>query len=433
MHTVDLSDESGFSLVEILVAAFVLVAGALVAFSLIDGANKSISLNSARIGATNLGRELVEYGRATDYDSLQPSLLVAALQTRAGGTGTPWTVERRGVRYTVEASVCTFDDAKDGLAAAPPANACPAAAPIAGVTTVEQNPDDFRRVTFVMTWKVRGRTASATQSALIVNPAGGLGPRVTGLEPASSEVTSDSATSWSPTLLTTDSAVAVRWIVDDGVSQGDATGGPTSWGLSWPLGAPRTDPLDVDGTWVVDGTYSLQAQATSSRGIPGEARVATVRVNRHAPAVVPGLAGGFNARHGIVDMHWRRDPESDLIGYRVERSDGAVVCGPTTDGREWASTSCIDHSPPSSNSVKYTLYAIDCAPQSLTSCTPRKGVASTLPVKLAAADAPAAPELITAARTPEGLPQLDWPDPPAGSYVAFYLIYRVQGTVTGAP
>jgi type II secretory pathway pseudopilin PulG len=428
VHCRNLRDSSGFTLVEVLVAATILVAGALVAFSLIDGANKSISLNSARIGGTNLARELIEDARGTDYDNLQPSLVVPALQARAGGGGTPWTLQRRGVTYSIETSVCTFDDPKDGLAVTPPANACPAAAPIPGVTANEQNPDDFRRVTITLTWKARGVTSTARQAALIVNPAGGLGPRITNFAPDNSEVTSDAVSAWSPTSLLSTSAAAVTWNVNDGLSQGTASGGPTSWSFAWGLGAPRLDPIDVDGSWVVDGTYTIAAQAKDSRGVPGEAKVITVRVNRHQPDSVTGLEGGYNGRHGgIVDLQWQAYPERDLIGYRVVRaSDGATICGPS-GGAEWTKRWCTDPTPSAAANDTYRVYAVDCAPPSVTTCTPRPGDPMPLNVPLSAGSAPDPPGLVTVSRV-DGLPVLDWPDPPAGSGIRSYRIYRDTGT-----
>lgn len=421
------ADEAGFSIVEVLVAAVILVTGALVAFSLIDGANKSISLNSARIGATNLARELIEYARGTDYDKLQPGQVVPALQERLGGSGAPWTLQRRGITYTVAVAVCTFDDPKDGLAATAPANACPPASPIAGVTAIEQNPDDFRRVTVTLTWRARGVNSRSEQSALIVNPAGGLGPRITDFQPVNSEVTSGAATSWSPTVLTSTPATAVTWNANDGVSQGNATGGPAGWAFTWPLGAPKLTPITVDGTWVVDGTYTVAAQAKDSRGVPGEARMVNVRVNRHRPAQVPDLSGGFNARHGgVVDMHWQPYPERDLLGYRVRRrSDPTWICGPS-GGDEWTQTRCTDPNP-GSGTRTYEIFAVDCDVPSLTTCTARTGDPTELTIDLSAGAPPPAPTSLTVTWE-ENLPRLVWLQPPTGSNILFYRIYRDGGT-----
>src|SRR5215211_1598695 len=191
-----LRDSSGFSLVEVMIAALILLIGAGAAFSLIDTANRSASANNARVGGTNLTRELTEYARTTDYDLLQPTQLLTALRKHSSIAGSlsggKWTIERRGVTYEVSASVCTFDDPKDGLGAAAPDNACPKPAAVAGAPA-EVNPDDFRRVTYRVNWKIRGHVGKASHSTLVVNPAGGLGPRITGFdEPGAQIATGDS-------------------------------------------------------------------------------------------------------------------------------------------------------------------------------------------------------------------------------------------------
>src|SRR5215210_2788910 len=126
------SDERGYTLVELMVASLVLVIGVLGTFSLLDGANRTTVTNNARMGATNLAREVLEDARSLDYDLLTPAQLVPSLQAKPNmsGSGTPWKVTRRGIEYTVEASVCTFDDPKDNVAATPPANVCTPQAPV---------------------------------------------------------------------------------------------------------------------------------------------------------------------------------------------------------------------------------------------------------------------------------------------------------------
>src|SRR5829696_7565824 len=96
-----LSDERGYTLVELLVAAFVLVVGMAGAFALLNGANPSWSPTKPRRGGTNLARELLEDARSIDYDALKPPTITAALQAKVGGTGTPWEISRRGIKYTV--------------------------------------------------------------------------------------------------------------------------------------------------------------------------------------------------------------------------------------------------------------------------------------------------------------------------------------------
>ncbi len=429
-----LRDSPGFSLVEVLVAALVLMVGAGAAFSLIESANRSVSFNSARVGATNLGRELSEYAKTTDYDLLQPSQVVAALRQHASIAGTlsgaNWTIERRGVTYTVATSVCTFDDPKDGLAAIPPANPCPQPAAVAGAPT-EINPDDFRRVTHTLSWNVRNRPGSSSQAALVVNPAGGLGPRVTAFDEPGAQVTA-STENWGASYLLklkSTSASSVHWTVDDGVSGGDAGGGPTEWGLDWDLGTAFSAP---PAQWVRDGSYTIQAQAYDSRGVPGEAKIITVHVNRHQSRPVTGLDGDWNTRHGgVVDMRWDRYDERDLQGYRVVRvSDNTQVC-PAGSGVQ-KGLSCTDDDPPDSGSI-YHVFAVDCLDLKASLCAPRNGdMAETALITPASGTPPDAPTGLTASVV-DGKPTLSWTAPgtvPDGP-IRFYRIYRDTGTNLG--
>ena len=424
-----LRDSSGFSLVEVLVAALILIVGAGAAFSLIDSANRSVSFNSARVASTNLGRELAEYARTTDYDLLQPSQLVAALRKHSSIkgtlTGSTWTIERRGVTYTISASVCTFDDPKDGLAATALANACPKPAAVAGAPT-EINPDDFRRVTYTMTWKSRGRTGTMTHSTLVVNPAGGLGPQIKTFDEPSAQVTGSSLTWGGTSLLKLESttAASVHWTVDDGTSADDATGGPRDWGFEWKFGTAFTSP----SVWVRDGAYTVQAQAYDARGVPGEAKIVTVHVNRHEPAAVSGLLGGYNATRNVVDMRWSRYEERDLQGYRVIRlSDNKQICPATGDVQN--TVSCTDTNPPLLGSI-YRVYAVDCVDLKAASCNLRNGAPSdTAAITLIAGTAPDPPTGLTATVV-DGKPTLTWTAPasvPNGP-IRFYRIYRDSGT-----
>jgi type II secretory pathway pseudopilin PulG len=420
-----LHDSSGFSLVELMIAALILMIGAGAAFALIDSANRSVSTNGARVGGTNLGRELAEYARTTDYDLLQPGQVVPALRKHASIAGTfssgTWKIQRRGVTYTIATSVCTFDDPKDGLAATPLPDACPRPAPVAGAPS-EINPDDFRRVTFAMTWTARGRSGKYSHSTMVVNPAGGLGPRITQFDEPSAQVTGDQVSWGSTSLLKLKStpAATVRWSVDDGVSGGDAGGGSTDWGFTWAFGAA----FSTTSPWVRDGTYMIQAQAHDSRGVPGEGKIITLHINRHRPAAVSGLVAGYNDSRDVVDMRWNRYDERDLQGYRVTRlSDGKVICAATTG------LSCTDTNPPPTGSV-YKVEALDCQDLKASPCAIRDGDdALTAPILPVGGPQPDAPTNL-AASIVDGKPTLTWDAPasvPNGP-VRFYRIYRDSGT-----
>ncbi len=417
-------DSSGFSLVEVMIAALILVIGAGAAFSLIDSANRSVSFNSARVGATNLGRELAEYARTTDYDLLQPAQIVTALRKHPTITGTlsggVWNIERRGITYTVSTSVCAYDDPKDGLGAVAPPNPCPKPAAVAGAPA-EVNPDDYRRVTHTLSWNARGRPGKTTQAALIVNPAGGLGPRVTVFDEPPAQVSTGSV-AWGATQilkLKTTTATSVHWTADDFVSGGNAGGGPTDWALDWSFGTE----FSTTTPWVRDGTYTISAQAFDSRGVPGEAKLISVHVNRHAPAAVTGFDGGYNRSRDVVDLRWNRYDERDLKGYIVERVGGGVVC-PLTD-----KLSCTDTNPPKVLGLfvaaTYRLVAVDCLDLKAALCTTRDGAPATKSTSLIGAAAPSAPTGLTASVF-DGKPTLSW-TAPSGS-VQFYRIYRDTGT-----
>ena len=193
-----LYDERGYTLVELLVAAFVLVVGMAGAFTLLNGANRATVTNNARMGANNLARELLEDARSVDYDQLTPSGIMPVLQAKAGVTGnpTPWIVARRGIKFTVTTNVCTFDDPKDNIAATPPANVCTPQAPVPASATgldPEAQPDDFRRVTVTVDWNTGNGNRSYKQVSLINNPSGGLGPRITQFDPPYKQAGGDPA------------------------------------------------------------------------------------------------------------------------------------------------------------------------------------------------------------------------------------------------
>src|SRR3954468_4283731 len=240
--------QSGFTLVEVMVAATVLLVGVLGTFSMIDTAQRTTQGNTAKAAAVNLAREVLEHARSLDYQQVAPSTLVSQLRTKPGLTGRmvggAWIITRRGLDMEVSTSVCTADDPMDGLAAVAPQNACPAAAAVAG-TPVETNPDDFRRVAIALTWTFRHRTQRLTQTEIIANPGGGLGPRVTAFpDPRTIQVTGGVTV---PFWLPRPPAATVRWSMDDGITAGDALGGPTGWNFNWAIGTVGI------GSWKVDG------------------------------------------------------------------------------------------------------------------------------------------------------------------------------------
>lgn len=431
--------EDGFTIVEVIVAMVVLLIGILGVLSLLSGTLLTTAANNERVGATNLARELVESTRGLDYEDLTTGLVVTRLQARGLGSGSPWKITRRNVEYTVTSTTCAYDDPADGYAASSPANACRTNA--AGS---DANGDDFRRATFTVAWSdARGGTKSATQSTLVVNPSGGLGPRISCFTPVTQTYAlgAPSAPEACPAaagvastatvaniVWTTTFAQSLRWQVDDGSSGGDLTGttnatGGTTFTTSWDIGTSGS------GTEILDGGYVITAQAFDLRNIAGEAKRADVVLNRRQPYAPPSLLGGHNTRLGIVDLRWGLNRERDILGYRVVwgGADGIVgggddvqVCPAASSSTLYLSKttqSCADFAPAASGATTYYVVAIDRAPDG----SLRQGDVRPLNVSAPGAR-PAAPTDLTVETTSAGLARLTW-TPTAGD-VSFYRIYR---------
>lgn len=424
----------GFTLVETMVAAAILMVGILGTFTMVDGAQTATRENSARTMATALGREITEHARSLDYHDLTPSTFVTRMRTRPNmgtvdATGT-WRIVRRGIIVEVVPTVCTFDDPMDGLSPIPPQNACPAAQPIPG-TAVETNPDDFRRVKLTMSWVLSNVTHTSSFTAQISNPSGGTGPRIVSLpDPFTLQVTTGVSI---PFVVTTTTSTTVRWSMDDGVSVGDAVGGPTGWNFVWNIGTVGL------GTWTYDGTYTASVQPFDSRGVPGERRAATVLLNRRAPLAPANLAGGrSDAFGGVVELEWSANPERDILGYRVYRTGSTSirtrVCPPSTATADEVitTTSCQDTNPGSQ--PLYTVVAVDRPTLGSPASGTREGDATTMVVSAAGPrpDPPTAPVATVVA----GRVSLSW-TPPGGLTPLFYRVYRngerIDRTATDAP
>lgn len=433
--TSPLSRAHGFTLVEVMVAATILLVGILGTFSMVDQAQRTTSANSSRTVVHNLAREIAEQARSLDYAQLTPTTMVSRLREQPSLKGTldadgNWVITRHRTAVTIQAAVCTFDDPMDGLAAVPPQNACPAAAPVTGAPP-EVNPDDFRRVSLTMRWQTRSTPMRATHTAQISNPSGGTGPRVVSFpDPFTIQVVTGISV---PFVATTTAAATVRWSMDDGVSAGDAIGGPTGWSFNWDIGT-----VDV-GTWTVDGTYTANVQPFDARGVPGERRAASVLLNRRVPLAPKNLAGGrSDANGGVVELEWAANPERDVLGYRVYRTGStnikARICPSPDKGSNAVITrlSCTDPDPGSQ--PLYTLVAVDRPVLGDPSSGTREGDASTLVVGDAGLR-PGAPLALTAVVV-DGRVSLAWL-PGAGALPAFYRIYRdgvrIDRTATDLP
>jgi type II secretory pathway pseudopilin PulG len=468
-----LHEQGGFTIIEVMVAIFVLVLGVLGSAVLVNAAN-GLSLNSkSREGATNLAREIIEAARAVDYDSLTPTLAAPALQAQPGladaDPSTPgWQIIRRGVKYTVNSfsgtsmqdssgnpNPCAWDDPRDGtrsttdtslgtLLCAGLATANPALNPATSSACarppsppcIDANPDDYRRLEVSVQWTRNGVTRTVNQVGIIVNPSGGLGPRISSLTPASQTITSAAAIATSTfTAVTGTSATAVDWAADDlGNTRGSAAltsaSSPPSWTFTWNLGAVGSVGA------VLDGTYTLNVQAYDTLGIPGDTKTATVTLNRSAPFAPGALAGGRDDRAGtqteLIDLKWPANAERDIVGYHVYRvgSPDTLVCDTTTFSVT-TRTYCSDRNLPTGTAAlvnpQYYVKALDTDPATN---TVREGASSAVFSVPSIDAAPVWPAGTTiTATTSGGLPTLTWSaqatDPNNGNAAPlFYRIYR---------
>lgn len=418
--TTRLTGEDGFSLVELMVASLVLIVGMLGVLTMLTGALGTTATSNKRVAATNLARELVETTRGLDYDVLDT--VTTQLQTRGLGAGSPWTIERRNVAYTVAATTCSFDDPADGYATTAPANACNT-----NTAGADTNGDDFRRVTFTLAWNDGGTARNLKQTTLIVNPTGGLGPRITDINPLTQTITNPAVTSVDVTWTTTP-AVSLKWNVDDGVGAGTVSGS-TSFLTTWNIGT--VDSADE----VYDGSYTMSAEPFDARDIAGEAKRANILLNRRAPHAPTNFQGGHDTRiNEWVDFEWSLNPERDILGYRVVwagpdgigNGNDKQVCPAPADGPMLPRnvTSCADFDPPNSGSHVYYVVAVDRDDSNEL----RDGDSTMLTVP-AAGSRPGAPVSPLTVATFNDMPRLTW-NPPATGGVAFYRIYR-GGTSVG--
>jgi prepilin-type N-terminal cleavage/methylation domain-containing protein len=366
-----LRHQAGFTIIEVLIAMFVLLLGVLATTTLLNTANAETERNQARNGATNLVRDIIEASRALPYEQANPttdatgaddSTLETALQNMAPSSGGSasgssfadtdgsaggWQIVRRGVTYKVSLEACVVDDAKDGAVAnhgSPASDGsgyyCPNPPTSA---TVDPNGDDYRRVKVTAAWTsnscngcgTSGQTASVktysvAQTAVIVNPSGGLGPPPKGPPSFGNPINCRSITvsqQYGP------EAVAVLFKVADPVNTEsnqtvptatDGTNGNKTYSFTYA-------PTEAD---VPDGTYDMTIQGINRSGFIGQATTVTLYINCKEPDPATNVKGGFDWRRcanypvscaagdRVFDLDWQASPDGDVVGYNIWRVNG---------------------------------------------------------------------------------------------------------------
>lgn len=418
------------TIIEVLVAMTVLLVGVMSAVALIDRANATTVKTRAREGAVNVARELIEAARSVPYANLAPTTVVSEIQTLPGladdGAPAGWTIRRRGFTYTVTASVCAFDDGRDGGGNHDAGSFCTDS--VGATTPADTTPEDYKRVRVSVTWQQGSVTREVHQTELVNNPGSAGGPAVRTLTlngSAAPPAVTNAATQTLTFQLTTSSTPnTLHWLLD-GTSQSPiTTGSGKSWSFTWPLGV-----ADAPGS-VLDGTYLVSAEAFDVYNVAGPSKSITVSLNRTLPDKVTGFAGGRTGDPAqpddqVVDFEWLPSEERDVIGYAVFRLDGATrteVC-PLA-----AKTYCMDEDPPNDSPLSYVVVGYDADP---VTGDPRPGPDSDVLTVIKGNSPPETPLTLTASLQADGDTKLTWvrpgvwgdPDAP-GDSIDFYRVYR---------
>jgi Tfp pilus assembly protein PilV len=427
-RSISIANDRGFTLVEVVVAATILMVGVLGVLTLLDAANRATTRTKTREAATNLAREAIEAGRAVPYPDLIPSSLAAQLQAQPGLAdalpGAAWEIKRRGITYTVSATVCSVDEGgagADGYGDHTGGFFCADSTTtgIPGVDPFDTNPDDYKRLAISVSWKQGSRTQSVKQEAVINNPGSAFAPAVKTLSasPAPPITTPASPTTNAIGFTATTSIPAqqITWSVD-GVERGTINGPASSFTFSW------------DITGVVDGTYLVSVDAFDRYGESGAGRTMTVRLNRAAPLAPTGITGSRNPLwNNLVEIEWNPSPERDVTGYRVFRMNGAspststddLICSNSVGDAN--ATACQDRNAPGGN-PKY--YVVAQAP-ARTGTGLENGASSAVLDTGVSDQRPTPPASLTATRLAGDGVTLSWPaaSDPDGT-IRYYRIYR---------
>lgn len=431
--------QDGFTLLETLVAAVVLVVGLMTLFGLLDASLKATAATRAREGATNLARQVLEDARTIPYAQLAPSAIQSELQEMRGlsdaSSTAGWQVVQRGVTYTVTVSECSIDDPKDGYGAHENVfKENPFCSDSKTTGTEDTQPEDLKRITVDVTWTATGRKPDVHQVETLTAAGAAPGLSASGLRLEKGQyvgketepVVKTSTATLNFEVSAPSSTHAMKWSVE-GVVQPSAPvlkSGTTTWKFSWSI------PLAS----VSDGTYDISAQAVDATGVVGPPVTLPVTLLRSTPAAVSGLKGGFNevfvkggGKQKVVELEWKANTERNVIGYRVYDPSSVLRCPEESLTTLSLSLSCIDFATSSlvSSSLTFTAYALyreysaEGVPAGI-----GQGAPGTITIKNVT-EAPSPPEELKAVELSNGSVKLTWKAPKTTKQaVSFYRIYR---------
>src|SRR4051794_3329222 len=347
--------DDGFSLMEVLVAATVLVIGIAGTLGLMMGADAATTSTSKTEGGTNLAREVIERVRQLPVSQVNATSIAGTVQGLAGLSPDPgnpgtWTVNRRDTSYTPDVTACAVDDAKDGSGQHPAGTFCTTGGGATGSN--DSQPQDFMRVTADVTWRGKTGQTRRVRQVQLISGRGADGPGVSALVTTSpsfphpnAPIVSTAATttvSFKATVATT--ATKVNVLINGSPpdpSYGPATATASGNGTDW------TFTLNVAA--MPDQSYQVSVQAEDALGVKGQPFFIPLLLNRAAPPAPDGVVGALNTVYishvltPVAEIAW--EGEDNVLGYHVYRPDGTQACEIIlADDPKWP-TSCKDDTP----------------------------------------------------------------------------------------
>jgi type II secretory pathway pseudopilin PulG len=428
-----LRGEEGFTMIEALMAAVILIVGLIGLLGLLEATVKASAATRAREGATNLAREILEDARTIPYAQIIPTSIENQLQAMGGladgSSASGWQIERRGFSYTVAVKECAIDNPKDGLAKTHGSTFCKEPQEEWKVGDKEDTePEDLKRITVEVSWTLQKRTSTVTQISTLTAAGQAFGLTATKLELTSPVVSTPTTPVISAVATKTltfsvsfpEGTSAIIWSLE-GAKQEQLTPASkaTSLTFSWTINEP------AQKTYVEDGTYQVSAQTVNSTGVIGPPISIPVRLIRGTPAAPSKIVGGFNtvykggAATEVAELQWKANSERNVIGYRVYGPSKELVCPENTNTLS-TTTSCIDFGVPAGKPSErsYTIVALyrNAAEEVAESA------AGPVTITRASSTAPNAPTNLLLTKNSDGSVTLKWTAPSGGA--SFYRIYR---------
>jgi Tfp pilus assembly protein PilV len=433
------SSEAGFTLIETLMAAVILVVGLVGLFGLIDISVKASASTRGREGATSLGRQIIEDARTIPYAQIIPTSIQSQLQAMNGladeSSSSGWQIERRKFTYTVTIKECAVDNPKDGLATTHGSTFCEGQQEWKSGNAEDTAPEDLKRITAEVSWTTRGHTSTVKQVSTLTAAGQAIGLIATKLELTSPyDTTVSESTPTAPVITEAatktltfsvsfpEGTTALDWSLE-GAKQQELTPASkaTSLTFSWTINDSSQK------IYVSDGTYQIAAQAVDSTGVIGPPISIPVRLIRGVPAAPKEIVGGFNTVYSggvateVVELQWKANAERNVLGYRVFGPASELVCPESLETLS-TTTSCIDFKVPAGKPAEraYTVVALyRNAANEVAQSSP-----GTMNVTRAASTAPNAPTNLVLTNNADGSITLKWQAPASGSTPSFYRIYR---------